>query len=363
MLKSLIKKTFNTLGFEIHKRNYLAQVGKTGKENEGEINEVMPIIASNKGLQQLIATRITLPSTLLGSSEDINHYGSFLNASKTEWEWDVDVSLPENVLIVICSVPLNDKHWRAIRAMKNKYGARVITILEIVLPFTPILFAYDKINYFTKFDELISHYLGKEWFGPIDKLNNLLPLFGKRVIEFGPFDGSQTAGLAIHGVAELVCIEARAENYLKTLIAKEVFGWKNVRLVMDDMHNADAIKYGRFDLAFCHGTYYHSISPFVLLENLISLSDNIFVGGFVIKDNAPSETLIYEGGNYRAQPYKEDLQQFTAGINKTSYFFNPDDLVNFFVSRNFKVVSIEYEDTGEFVTGRFCRFIAYRVSV
>jgi hypothetical protein len=33
------------------------------------------------------------------------------------------------------------------------------------------------------------------------------------------------------------------------MIACYCFGWKNVSLVMDDFHNADAHKCGRFDLA------------------------------------------------------------------------------------------------------------------
>ncbi len=209
---------------------------------------------------------------------------------------------------------------------------------EVVLPFTAVSFAQTKLNYAAPtLEDIAPVYLGRKWHGPIDRLNELYPLAGRRVIEFGPFDGGQTAGLVHHGVGEMVCIEARAENFIKTLIAKEVFGWRHVQLVMDDMHNADAVKYGRFDLAFCHGVYYHSTAPFVLLENLVSLSDNIFLGGFVLKDDAAHEVVEYEGETYRVQAYQELVGWFTAGINPTSYYFHPDDLTKFFSTRGFRI--------------------------
>lgn len=189
-------------------------------------------------------------------------------------------------------------------------------------------------------------------------LNGLFPLSDKRVIEFGPFDGAQTAGLIHQGVRELVCIEVRAENFIKTLIAKEIFGWNNVRLVMDDMHNADALKYGRFDLAFCHGTYYHSISPFVLLDNLVSLADNIFVGGYVLKDDAPFKTVTYDGDVYRVQPYTEQ-ENFTAGVNKAAYWFHPDDLTAFFSRLGYRI-TVMADQPNEWATNRLYQFFASR---
>ena len=72
---------------------------------------------------------------------------------------------------------------------------------------------------------------------------------------------------------------------------------------MDDFHNADAHKYGRFDLAFAHGVYYHSFAPFLFFENLISLSDNIFIGGYTtnakqsVKSSRMSQVTI-PGGDW-----------------------------------------------------------------
>lgn len=70
--------------------------------------------------------------------------------------------------------------------------------------------------------------------------------------------GFPEAGLINLGANCVTCIEARAESFIKTMVAKYAFRWDNVHLVMDDFHNADNLKYGRFDLAFAHGVYYHS---------------------------------------------------------------------------------------------------------
>src|SRR5436853_4083616 len=52
--------------------------------------------------------------------------------------------------------------------------------------------------------------------------------------------------------------------------------------------------------------YYHAIAPFVFLENLVSLSDNVFVGGYVLKDDDPCETLSHEGE--RSEEHTSELQ-------------------------------------------------------
>lgn len=353
LAKRIIRKSFHAVGLEVHRRKPYAY------RKSGEVNQVMPNVSEHLGLQRLIATRIQHPAILLGAAPDLKIYSTFLTASMMEWDWGVDVKLPDGTQVVICSLPLSGEHWRVIRELKRRHGARVTGIQEIVLPFTPILFAQDKLNYYLNtIDRIAPMYLGEQMFGPIDRLHELFPLEGRRVIEFGPFDGAQTAGLIHHGVRELICIEARAENFIKTLIAKEIFGWDHVRLVMDDMHNADEVKYGRFDLAFCHGTYYHSISPFVLLENLVSLSDNIFVGGFVLRDDAPFEIATYEGQDYRVQPYSE-AEGFTAGVNRTSYYFHPDDLMKFFSGRGYQITVMD-DDESELASKRFYRFFASR---
>jgi hypothetical protein len=269
------------------------------------------------------------------------------------------VALPDNGQVLICDLALNDKHWEVMHLLKQRYGARIVGIEELVLPFTPILFSQAIMHYFCKtIDDIAPYYLGEKWWGSFDELDKLCPLAGKRVIEFGPLDGAQTAGLVQRGVGELICIEARPENFIKTLIAKEVFGWNQVRLIMDDMHNADAVKYGKFDLAFCHGAYYHSNAPFVLLENLLSLSDNIFIGGYVLRPDMEFETVVHRGTQYRRARHNES-DIFTAGIGGYSYYLHPDDLTGFFARQGYKIAVIA-DSSDVYATNRFYQFFAAR---
>ena len=365
-LKRIFRGLFHAVGLEI----YRIRPAPPAVQPPEAIQEQAPVLSESndvipdlfdQGLQRLMQARVDCPIALLGTRSELAAF-TLWEATPIEWHWDPAVNLPADKRALICSVPRNGEHWRIIYELKQKYGARILALPEVLLPFTAIQLAQSKFDYrLDSLDAIAPFYLGDTWFGPIDRLNDLIPLKDKRVIEFGPFDGGQTAGLVHHGVGELVCIEARAENFIKTLIAKEVFGWSNVRLVLDDMHNADAIKYGRFDLAFCHGTYYHAIAPFVFLENLVSLSDNVFVGGYVLKDDDPCETLSHEGERYRVQSFTE-TNGFTSGVNNTSYYFHPADLSKFFANRGYQITPIDDEFGDPWATHRFYRFLAKRLA-
>ena len=49
-----------------------------------------------------------------------------------------------------------------------------------------------------------------------------------------------------------------------------------------------------------------------LSENLLSFSDNIFIGGYVLTPNMEIETVVYDGAQYRRARYNE-LDGFDAG--------------------------------------------------
>jgi len=80
------------------------------------------------------------------------------------------------------------------------------------------------VDYYIKtFDEIVPYYLGTDYFGPLKELNDEYNLRDKEVIEFGPFDGCQSAGLINLGVKRLDCVEIRSENVTKTLAAAYAF--------------------------------------------------------------------------------------------------------------------------------------------
>ena len=279
-----------------------------------------------------------------------------------EWRWGDRpelLSTRDAGRLVLCLVPASAEEWTEVAQFKKALGARFTLLTELLLPLTQLPFLQSKLSYVTeKFDRLLWRYLGEKRSGPIHDLNAHWPLAGRTVIEFGPLDGCQTAELIHAGAAQVTCVEARPENVTKTRAAAEAFGWSQIRVIMDDFHNADAIRCGRFDLAFAHGVYYHSIAPFVFLENLRTLADTIFVGGFCATDESPPTPwieLTYEGRTFRAKQYVENAA-CTAGINRLGYFFAGEDLMRFFAERGHRVAIISDEKKTE-TAGRYLRFL------
>jgi hypothetical protein len=289
--------------------------------------------------------------------------GDYLNKNILIKDWDWLDVLDEDYsgLIVLCRTPYESEHWERIFEF-NSRQLKVSTLGELVAPFLQISSLMNQLDYHSQsMDSAFSFYLGDKFFGPLEELNVLFPLAGKRVVEFGCFDGFQTLGLC-HLGAELTCIEARGDNAVKTRAALNALGF-NATILMDDFHNAHSIKYGRFDLAFAHGVYYHSVAPFVFLENLITLSDSIFIGGFCATDSLPNaqwETLQHNGESYRAKPYIETIG-ITAGINKNAWLFDKHDLMRFFSQRGF-LISIVSDELSTVTAGNFLRFLAIKNS-
>lgn len=341
-----------------------------------ELNAVVPDIRGEPSLATLAASR--LPASchvirLLGSASETSPYRAALEEAgvrplETRWDWEDSVdSDDEPDAVLVCKVPMSAQHWEALRRLRDDVSVRVIGIQELLLPFAPLQTAMSMLPYYRETSTLSAiapYYLGREFFRPIDSLNAVFPLAGKSVIEFGPMDGCLTAGLVAAGVDRVVSIEARAENFIKTLIAREVFGWSDVQLVMDDFHNANRVTYGRFDLVFAHGVYYHSIAPFLLFKSMLSLSDHVYIGGFCATDSLPVgsyEALKYGDREYLAKEHRESAEPVTGGVNATGYYFRGEDLMGFFRDEGCDVQLLSDEPSCA-TAGRYVRFLARRPS-
>jgi hypothetical protein len=372
--KVTIKKSLSLIGLELRR--------KPPQKEEWELEEgslVVPKIWNQPFFQEMIPLRLqssAAPLVLLGNPSEIQFlYSGFVAAGREvqgiSWDWETQpdlTSIGDEALIVVCKLPQNEQHWRVLKQLKQQFGSRVIGIQELALPFTTLQQGMSSFDYSVdRFAELMPLYLGHEYFGPLDALNDVYPLSGKTVIEFGPMECAQTAGLVHLGVKSVLGIEARAVSFIKGMIACYCFGWKNVSLVMDDFHNADAYKYGRFDLAFAHGVYYHSFAPFLFFENLMSLADNIFIGGYTTNANQPvnstsaleytNETLEYEGQKYRVKRIVIG-NSFNSAINQFAYHFDRDDLLKFFEARGYEVTIVSDEPCDDPWGDWFLRFVA-----
>jgi len=369
MLRKAVKKAFNVVGLDVSRTSALPQLEATFDQNQ-----VVPNIWKRPAYLDLIPLRFSPGEeeiVLLGDREEIERLGNTFQrqgfkVQTITWDWTHQPpAVQDGPRIILCRIPVDVAQWEIVRKLKQQFGARLIGLQEVVLPFTTIREAQASFEYYLKtLEEIAPVYRGDEFFGPLDKLNALLPLAGKSIIEFGPMEGGQTAGLVRLGAGSVTCIEARAESLIKTLVAKEAFNWHNVRLVMDDFHNADDLKYGKFDLAFAHGVYYHSIAPFFFFENLLSLSNNVFLGGYTYDDSRPQandsfQTLEYEGRKYRVKLIPMG-RSYNTGVNLYGYHFSGPDLQSFFKNRGCRVHVISEEESGDPWGDRFLRFLATR---
>lgn len=365
VLKNILRKPFQVLGYDIRRI-------KTGPNHDSDLgeNQVVPNVWRRTAYLDLVPSRLKASQAvaLLGSVEETSLLRHALvvrgfTVTEFEWDWDSEVPVvPAEAAVVLCRLPMNEDQWRTVRGLKKKFGARLIGLQELVLPLTTIRQSQASLTYnLDTLEKVVPYYTGEKYFGPLHQLNALFPVAGKTVIEFGPMEGAQTAGLVALGAKHVTCVEARAESYIKTMVAQYALGWKNVTLVMDDFHNAHELTYGVFDLAFAHGVYYHSVAPFFFFENLMSLSKNIFIGGYTYDPrNASSkslETLVYEGRNYRAERVSMG-RSYNAGVNEYGYHFTSEDLTSFFAERGYDVKVISDEEAGDVWGDRYLRFLA-----
>lgn len=340
-----------------------------------ESHLLMPRLWGEPAFARAVAARLgggAAPVVLLGSGEHFAALGPAFRQQGREahgvpWDFDGEIDLatwPAEAPALVCPVPATAEQWWAVHRLKERYGRRVVGIQELALPLAVLALTRWLLPYHAAADELLGYYLGERYFGPLEELDAVCPLAGKRVIEFGPLDGAQTAGLLRAGAASVTCVEARPENAIKTMLAAQALGWDNVRVMLDDFHNADATKYGTFDLVFAHGVYYHSVAPTLFLQNLLSLGREVFVGGFCATDDRPGgdyATLEFRGRTYRFKPYREKLEAYTAGVTDTGYYFHGDDLQDFFRHQGCEVVPISdlVMPPGQ-AAGRYLRFLARR---
>lgn len=356
------------------RRKIVARLGRNDT-----IESIVPMPNQEPALAVLAMTRLPEAGRvigLLGPPELTAPYREALHQRgrtpvELEWTWDrgdgpdLILANPEIDTVIICEPPTTASQWGAFRTIRDTEEVHAIGAHELMLPFAPLQYAQRVLPYFEETDSLTKVapiYLGLSFFGPLEELNGAFRLAGRSIVEFGPMDGAQTAGLVTLGADRVVAVEARPENYLKTLVAKVAFGWSNVELISDDFHDVTPQKYGRFDLVFAHGVYYHSVAPFVFFENVIALADAVYVGGFCATDDLPSgswQYLAHRGQRYAVKQYRESVADHTAGIHAVGYFFHPDALTQWFRDQGWRVKVLS-DKPSTVTAGRYIRFLAQR---
>lgn len=111
------------------------------------------------------------------------------------------------------------------------------------------------------------------------------------------------------------------------------------------------------------------LAPFFFFENLMSLSDNIFIGGYTTHDavtpNGHSsleytfETLEYQGHQYQAKKIKIG-NTYNSAVNQYAYHLSRTDLLDFFRERGYELNILTDAPANDPWGDWYLRFLASR---
>jgi SAM-dependent methyltransferase len=101
-------------------------------------------------------------------------------------------------------------------------------------------------------------------------------LSGMRILELGPLEGGHSYQMEQLGASAIIAIEANTRAYLKTLVVKEIYGLKALRVLCGDFREFLSTD-EHFDAVFASGVLYHMTDPFDLLRQMASRADRLFL--------------------------------------------------------------------------------------
>ena len=160
----------------------------------------------------------------------------------------------------------------------------------------------------------------------ITKLDSLINLSDKTVLEMGCLEGSHTLGL-LQYAKKVVSIDCRPVNVIKTLTRLSFHG-KTSGVFCFNADDLSIDNYGFYDVIFHCGVLYHLKDPISHLYNIFKMCNYIFLDTHVTED---SNKIVPEN-NWNA-PY--------AGKDKTALWLNINELEKICIEGGFNIEKIE----------------------
>lgn len=138
----------------------------------------------------------------------------------------------------------------------------------------------------------------------IVKMNEVLDLEGKHVLEVGCFEGIHTVGLLQHA-GRVTAIDSRIENVVKTIVRCAFFGY-HPEVFMCDVEDPGSLDEMRADLVHHVGVLYHLRNP---VEHLLELGRvcraGILLDTHFSREEEATDTYTHDGHTYRYKRYAE----------------------------------------------------------
>jgi tRNA (mo5U34)-methyltransferase len=186
--------------------------------------------------------------------------------------------------------------------------------------------------------------------------NKAFPLAGKRVAEFGCFEGIHTLGLLVLG-ASVTAIDGRMENVLKTLARVWAYGRRCEVAHWNFEEAPPAALPGEWDVLHHIGVLYHLSDPIGHLEQILPRTrEALLLDTQTATDAAEARKSYVAGGReFRFRGKKEpdaDIAPF-AGLCDVARYLLPEELADWIRSQGFpdtRIVGDRVERKGRRVT-------------
>ena len=124
----------------------------------------------------------------------------------------------------------------------------------------------------------------------------------RTILELGALEGGHSFGLAqLPNVEKVTAVEVRPQNIEHAKFVQGVLGIANVEFVELNLERAELDKLGEIDVVFCSGLLYHLPEPWKLVEQIASVSPNLFLSTHISGEE--EGTRINNG--YRGKYYRE----------------------------------------------------------
>jgi tRNA (mo5U34)-methyltransferase len=158
----------------------------------------------------------------------------------------------------------------------------------------------------------------------IVRLNEVLPLRSRRVIEVGCFEGIHTVGL-LQFCDDVTAIDVRAINVVKTATRVALSGYR-ARVALQDVEKLDASA-RRYDLMFHCGVLYHLMHPAEQIVAAGQVADHIFLDTHIARHEPRLEerrigSIAYKGAHHGEGGWADPF----SGRDATAFWLTLDSL-------------------------------------
>jgi hypothetical protein len=183
----------------------------------------------------------------------------------------------------------------------------------------------------------------------IVQLNELIPLYGRSILEMGCFEGVHTIGLCHFG-ANVTAVDARIEHVVKTQTRCALYGYHpNVYCI--DLESRSLEEFPEFDVLHHVGVLYHLTDPVGHLQSVLpSIRDTVLIDTHIARPNEVSHEYKSCGKNYKIRLYKEGgREEPFSGMGDHSKWLLHEDLIDILAQagfNNFKKQESENQRNG-----------------